>query len=482
MPESVFVKPPDGWVGDVIPFSRGREAQLHYLHARRGPEHGGMSWHRFDTHDFAHFTDLGESLPGGTITEPDFNVYTGCIVASAEVTHAFYTGYNPGLHAEAQPARQLVMHATRSSDGDPWLKHPRHTFGAPPGYEPVDFRDPFVFQPVADGPWHMLVIARRDEGADRRRGVILDFVSADLQGWAFEGEFWAPNRYVAVECPEVFELAGRWYLVYSEFSERFATHYRVGPTPFGPWSVPECDTLDGRAFYAAKSLLLNGRRYFAGWIPTRLGESDDGPWEWGGTLATHEARALPDGALALRPPQALLDRFSHRIDVVPSPVIGDWHGRDGGLHASAPDGLAVAVTDDAPSQFLLEATIDIDPGTTECGIILRASEDGSEGYLVRLEPRRNRLVFDRWPRLRTGEAQWQISGDVPFLAELERPIDCTDRRHHIKVIVDGTICVVYVDHQVAMSTRIYDRREGGVGVFVGEGSTTFSQIGISTTV
>jgi beta-fructofuranosidase len=476
----VFEKPADAWVGDVIPFAHQGRAELYYLHDARDPLRPGMGWHRYETVDFASFTYAGEAIPQGAEDSPDLNVYTGSVVESEDVLHAFYTGFNAAFHEPGYGARQLVMHASRRSGQCDWTKHPEHTFGAPAGYEPLDFRDPYVFRPEPGQPWHLLVIARRAQGADRRRGVILEYVSDDLAVWSFEGEFWAPNRYVAIECPEVFRVDDRWYLVYSEFSDTFATRYRVGPTAHGPWSVPERDTVDGRAFYAAKSLELDGLRYFAGWIPTKTGETDDGAWEWAGSLAVHEARTLADGSLAFRMPSALRTSFSRRHPTEWRPVVGQWDETATGLAGTAPDGLAAAATGPLPDQYLLEARIEVDPGTVECGVVLRASADASEGYLLRLEPRRNRLVFDRWPRRRTGPAQWQISGDVPFVAELERPLGPSGGRYDLTVVVDGTCCVAYVNDEVALSARIYDHRTGGLGLFVGDGSATFTEVSIAT--
>lgn len=480
MSKRVFAKPVDAWVGDVIPFAHQDRAELYYLHDLRDPARPGMAWHLYETSDFATFTYAGEAMPQGGADSPDLNVYTGSVVEADGVLHAFYTGFNAEFHETGCSARQLVMHATRDAGRSQWVKHAEHTFGSPAGYEPLDFRDPYVYRPEPADPWHMLVIARRAEGADRRRGVILDYASDDLAQWSFQGEFWAPNRYVAIECPEVFRFDDRWYLVYSEFSDSFATRYRVGPTAHGPWSVPELDTVDGRAFYAAKSLELRGKRYFAGWIPTKSGETDDGAWEWAGSLAVHEARALPDGTLAFRMPSGVTTSFSTPLSTDWRPIVGHWDETTAGWAASAPDDVAASATGVLPDQYLLELTVHTAPGTVECGVILRASADASEGYLLRIEPRRNRLVFDRWPRQRTGPAQWQISGDVPFLPELERPLRPSNGRYDLRVVVDGTICVAYINDEVALSTRIYDRRTGGVGLFVGDGAAEFTRLSIAT--
>ena len=83
--------------------------------------------------------------------------------------------------------------------------------------------------------------------------------------------------------------------------------------------------------------------------------------------------------------------------------------------------------------------------------MLRAERHCESAYYVRLEPARNRLVFDSWPR----------PGDVPFWVELERPIKLAPGRTvDLKVFVDDTVCVVYVANKIAMSTRLYNLKQG----------------------
>ncbi len=480
-PEPIFLRPSGSWVGDVIPFARDGLVNLFFLNDRRDPEVPGTSWNLYTTQDFASFKYEGVSLPHGTANDQDLNAYTGSLVEADGVLHLFYTGQNPTyLIPDTSIPAQVVMHATSLDGMQTWVKHPEHTFGAPDGYSASDWRDPFVFKPETTGPWYMLIASRTEVGPERRRGLIACCVSEDLVSWQIADPFWAPNRYITHECPEVFQIGDWWYLVYSEFSEHFVTRYRMSRSPFGPWTVPEFDSIDGRAFYAAKSVAFGNSRFFAGWIPTREGRTDDGAWQWAGDLAVHQAVQGEDGTLNFKIPSELQASFNNRLVPDFEPVLGRWQKSEGSMYLSVPDAYGVAIATSAPDQFLLELTIDIDSETTECGVLLRASDDGNESYAIRLEPRVGRMVFDRWPRKLTGEGQWQVSGDISHDVALERPIHIAPGQHRLSVIVDGTACVAYLDQKVAMSARIYDRRTKGIGLFVGEGSATFSDISIAT--
>lgn len=466
-----FFQPDGGWLGDVIPYADGDLLQLYYLFEERMSSKAGMPWRLVTTSDLTTLVDHGEVFASGGADAPDFNIYTGSIVAHPDGRRfLFYTGHNPDrLGADGIPV-QLVMQAVSRDEGNTWVRQPELASGAPAGYESADWRDPFVFFDAVVGIWRMLIAARHDSGLERRRGVIAQQTSTDLTHWEAAEPFWDPRRYMAHECPDVFQIGDWWYLVFSEFSESFQTRYRMSRSAAGPWLVPTYDTLDGRAYYAAKTADFHGRRMVFGWIASREGARDDGPWQWAGTLSIHEALPNRDGTLGFRIPQERLDLFSERVAT----------SIESGSLAS--DGYTMSLTDsDVPTAFRVHAELEIAAGTTEAGMVMRTSDDGDTGYVIRLEPKRHRLVFDRWPRRRTGDMQWQVSGDIPFEIELERPCDLGPGRHTLDVLVENDLCVVGLDQQVTLSTRLYDHSSGHVGVFVGEGSLTVHSLHISTT-
>ena len=471
MSQRGFYQPTGAWVGDVIPWQEDGIFHLFYLLETRKTPKEGMPWHRVVTGDLLDFDETGSALPSGGPSAPDFNVYTGSIIRDADgAHHVFYTGQNPDRRGSDGRPLQLVMHATSHDGMRSWQRHSEDTFGATAGYETGDWRDPFVFWDEDAQLWRMLITARHDHGPARRRGVIGQCTSRDLHVWEPAPPFWDPRRYVAHECPEVFQWGEWWYLVYSEFSDAFATRYRMARSLDGPWLVPEHDTLDGRAYYAAKSAERDGRRLFFGWIASREGATDDGAWEWAGTLSVLEAEQRADGTLAFHPTCELRDSYAPAHDAIPPQTT-----------LTAPDGHAAVLTpDDAPTSFRLVARFDVSEGARECGVLLRASADGDEAYALRLDLQRGRLVFDRWPRRQIGTEQWQISGDVPYAVELERPCDLGPGEHELEVIVSDTLCVATVDDATVLSTRLYDRPTGRVGAFVGEGSVLVTAFTLAT--
>ena len=141
----------------------------------------------------------------------------------------------------------------------------------------------------------------------------------------------------------------------------------------------------------------------------------------------------------------------------------------------------MALTSDVTARdFFARIKVNITPGTTEVGLLLRATIDGDHAYYLRLEPKQQRMVFDRWPRTSTGNMQWHVSGDVPHLVELERPCTLEPGEHEIELFVEDTVCIAVLDKTVALTARMYERPTGRLGVFVGEGSATFSDMSIAT--
>ncbi len=464
---SILYRPSDAWAADFIPFHWDGLHHLFYLKDWRDvPGHGeGTPWWHIVTQDFVGFEDRGEALPRGTEGSQDRWVFTGSVIERNGTFHIFYTGHNHHLKDSGKPI-QGVMHAT-GPDLAKWTKRGEFLFLAPTeqGFEPDDWRDPFVFWNDEVGEYWMLLAARKKEGPSRNRGCTALAVSPDLGSWTPRGTFWAPDLYYTHECPDLFRIGEWWYLLYSTFSERQVTHYRMARSLSGPWLAPANDAFDGRAYYAAKSAGDGRKRFLFGWLPSRDGENDTGGWQWGGELVVHEMVQRDDGTLAVRMPETIGNAFARPVPCAPQPVLGTWSIGSAIIEADATSCHSVLSFGTLPETCLVQATVTFQPGTYAFGMVLRADEAFDHYYVVRLEPANDRMVFDRWPR----------PGDQPFM--IERPLVLQPGRSvRLRILVDGTCLVAYANDEVALSCRMYDHRSGRLGLFVSEGKARFEDM------
>ena len=466
MPAGVFYKPSDGWLGDVIPFYWDGAYHLFYLKDdREHPEELLVPWFHLVTRDFVTFAEHGEAILRGTDDVQDRSIFTGSAIERDGTFHIFYTGHNETFRGTDRP-NEGIMHAT-SPDLDQWTKDAGFpTLFAGDGYEPDDWRDPFVVRDPRTGDYLMLIAARRREGPVNRRGCVALAVSPDLEHWQIREPFWAPDLYITHECPDLFPVGDGWCLLYSTFSERHVTHHRHSGSLDGPWPAPADDAFDTRAYYAAKTASDGDRRFLFGWLATRAGDRDDGAWQWGGNLVVHEI-AEDDAGFSVRPPSTVVERFATPVALAPEARIGRWVEEEEAWSTDRPDGFSYLHLASMPEACAIEATISIAPGTRSAGVVIRADETLERYYQVRIEPDRRRVVFDRWPR----------PGDEPFV--FERPLpDAGAGTYRLRVLVDGSCIVAYVDDRVALSCRAYAGADAAVGLFVSEGAASFRDVAV----
>jgi beta-fructofuranosidase len=115
------------------------------------------------------------------------------------------------------------------------------------------FRDPWVY-PAPDGDgWRMLFTARDPNGLAKGAGVIGQASSTDLHSWTVEEPLFRIGYYGEMEVPQLFELDGWWYCLFSNSSRHrepsylangkagmaTGTHYIRSRSPSGPFELVE---------------------------------------------------------------------------------------------------------------------------------------------------------------------------------------------------------------------------------------------------
>ena len=472
--EKLFFRPQNAWVGDLIPYYEDGTFYAFYLHDPRCREEGTYAeettWHLVTTKDLCSLEYHGEAIPRGKEDEPNANCYTGSVVRAADGQYiVFFTAFNEKVCIDGK-AVQSVMRAT-----GPDLYHlspdPDFRMTADDDiYESFDWRDPYVFYNDEDACWWMILAARKKGEGALRGGCLALCKSDDLTHWTYEQPFFSPGMYVTMECPEVFRMGNWWYLVFSTFNDRFVTHYRIGTSPAGPWRIPENDAFDSRANYAIKTASDGQRRFAFGWIPSKVGNTDFGSWEWGGTMVIHEVVQDPDtGELTVKPIPRMTEFFRKALPAQePETWNASWNAGLKRLEAQNMGSALIPVPEDgfyADIRFRLEEA-------SELGIVLHSQSGLESGCFLKMKPSMNMMAMDQWPRCASqGRYQWQINGDCSFAVETMRPLP-KGPDYRIRVFREDDICVIYVNDRVALSTRIYNHTGNCAGIYLVQGSVS----------
>jgi len=460
----IFYTDPDGHLGDIIPYYEDGEFKLFYLE---------KGWTCVSTKDQLHFyNNFRTDIHGGT----------GSIVKVDNIYHMFYCKF-PGFPYP----RQYAWHAT-STDFVNWTEHPEDTFG-PDGdiYEMSDWRDPHVIWNDEEQCWWMLLAAQK-RGKTLRKGCVGLCTSVDLVNWEYREPLYAPmNNQSAFECPDIFKWGDWYYLTYSVYTDRFVTLYRMSKSLNGPWITPKVDTFDTRCFYAAKHGTDGENHYMYGWNPTREKNiwkfnpqesrgSDYNTWDWGGTMIVHKLIQHEDGTLRVTPPDAVDQAMTKAIPTELKPMNGEWKIADNSAEVSSLYGYASLLMNRVPSLCKLEMDVRFEETPREFGVALQLDNDFAMGYYLLFEPNRGRVQY------KTGLRMFEDGGKMfPYEVEQERPFVWeAGKTYHLRIFVQDSILLMYLDDTIALGTRMCDRKDGKFGLFVSEGSASFENIRLTT--
>ena len=314
---TTLYKPAVGYVADPMPFYDpvAKDYKVMYLQDYRPNQ--VATYHPIwavSTDDAASYVSMGELVPCGGASEQDAAIGTGSVIYNPkdELYYVFYTGNKHQATASDFP--QAVMYAT-SKDFREWTKCRTFLLTGPEnGYSRNDFRDPHVLADE-EGLYHM-VISTSKEG----KGVLAEYVSADMVSWEHKGVFMTMMWDRFYECPDIFRMGNWWYLVYSEIHSAVRkVQYFKGRTldelkactagDAGIWPDSKEGFLDSRGFYAGKTASDGIDRYIWGWCADRQGSDNLNLYDWGGCLVAHKLKQNDDGTLVCVPVPAVKAKF-----------------------------------------------------------------------------------------------------------------------------------------------------------------------------
>jgi beta-fructofuranosidase len=250
---------PDKWVWDFWFAVDGPDYHIFYLQAPRSlADENLRHWHTTIGHavskDLIHWQVLPDALAPST--EPgkwdNYTTWTGSILHHAGIWYMFYTG----AKREEDGKYQRIGLAT-SSDLMNWQKCVDNPLiePDPQWYEIFDptmwfdqaWRDPWIFK--HGGMFHSYITGRTNKGGKNERGVIAHATSNDLMNWDILPPITPPGEFGYLEVPQLVEIGGRWYLLFSVTKNLYSevrqarpdikletgTHYFAANHPLGPF-------------------------------------------------------------------------------------------------------------------------------------------------------------------------------------------------------------------------------------------------------
>lgn len=345
--------PPSGWLNDPNGVTRS-DGRYHvfYQHNPGGPTHGDIHWGHVSSTDLLRWDDEPIALAPTPGSANANGCWSGCVVDDDGVPTAVYTAvrehpWNAGV-ALARSDRTLRE----------WVQDPVIKVGTPQDPAIAEVRDPFVF--TVAGRRHAVQGAGHPQGTPQ----LLLYGCDDLDDWSCLGPLLTYEDPVAAavapaniwECPNLFQLGGRWVLLLSLWrntggaNDLAGVRYLVGDlleSGGGLRFVAESGgSVDaGPTFYAPQVLLDADRVLLWGWSRESCQRTEQEIAEagWAGTLTLPRELALEADRLVSRPAAELTGLRSAELPDGTAGVI---------------DVSAFEVTSDGPVELTL-----IDPQT-----------------------------------------------------------------------------------------------------------------------
>jgi beta-fructofuranosidase len=471
-----FYKPANGETGDPMPLYSEAENMFYIyflLEIHSNYPKGGV--YLTKTKDFAQFQPVSMQIPDGNRGDNDESMGTGSCIKKGGTYHFFYTGFNS---ANAFPS--IVTKATANDLTGTWSKVSSLALNPPSGYERNEFRDPCVYWDDTRNKYVMLVGSRR-----AGKAMIARFQSDDLNEWqSIEGitavagnpqKFEIETDTDITECPDIFKMGGKWYLVFSRINrdEHRKTFYRMADHPDGPWRVcgdlsqnQHHETFDGLWLYAAKTVSDGTNRYVSGWASSGQERQSYGELgkelPWGGMLVTHQLVQQPDGKLYPAIPDAVNAKFSTQVAYKDIKTEGNVSGSDGNFVVNG----GKAVFNRTVSSVKIEMQIDASQAAKDFGIAFGAYDNQEDAY---------RLTFDMTSGNRYGQPavfMYHYGEELNFTPLIVPESKLFD----VKIIMERQLCTMYINGNVAFTNRISNMEQNPWMIFADEGAVGFSDI------
>jgi beta-fructofuranosidase len=467
-------------VGDVEVFPAGE--QLHLFHltlpnhdvVRHAVSDDGLAWR-----------ELPNALYTGDPGSCDDDMIWTMSVTERQGT--YYMVYTALARAEDGQVQRTALATSR--DLVHWTKSSRNPVGEadPRWYEAdqsasgrVSWRDP---KPILVGDtYYAAVCARENSGPLLRRGCVGVLTSEDLENWEAGAPLFAPRRYWDLECPQVFEIGGTYYITAAIMEDR-TQRYWSAPAFAGPYQIPsDGGLLAPRGHYAGRVCRWRGMDLYYCWHIA--------DYDWTGFRNPFGKFVVPPLVLTPRPDGSLglrsfpgLETYQQATPAPPTLMANTLYRSKGApntgvVRIDTPDGMDILATDRDAEDFWLEGTLHLDAAAG--GLAFRLDEQGG-GYFVELTTGTAEVSLRKWlPAPSAGDQRQPWFRQVELQrGRLLRPVQ-RGASVQFRLIVVGPYVECSLDGEVVLATLSAERTVGRVGFWAESGAASVSSLGLTS--
>jgi beta-fructofuranosidase len=395
----------------------------------------------------------------------------------------FYMVYTALARAESGQVQRTAL--ATSDDLLTWTRHAGNPVAAadPRWYEAtwdgrgrISWRDP---KPILVGDTYYATLnARENAGPVLRRGCVGLLASPDLVRWEVQPPLFAPRLYYDLECPQVFQVDGGYYLTAAIMEDRTQRYWHSADF-HGPYRTPSGgNLLAPRGHYAGRICHWRGQTLYFCWhralndwpgirnpygkfivAPLALAPTGDG------RLTRRSFAGWADYQTA--PPAPLTAAGSRLLSAATPADASQWR-------VAAPARFEVQASADAMADACLTGRLTLDAAAG--GLALRLDDDAT-GYFVRLTPGSAEVTLLRWlPGHRPEEPPGFPWFDYIELQRGELPAPLArGATVDLQLLAAGPYLELTVNGEVILAAVSGARQRGRLGIWVEDGTATLAE-------
>jgi beta-fructofuranosidase len=247
-------------------------------------------------------------------------------------------------------------------------------------------------------------------------------------------------------------------------------HYKYRLLTSNVWITPTNSKLDGIAFYAGRSVFDGVNRYIMGWCPTKNNSSDASNYDWAGSLVTHRLIQHSDGTFGVAITEGVNTKFATSKVLTPLKSIGSSKNDANYILNASGVEKAYSLFDRETKAFKIKTRINA-TSSTQFGFGFGACSTLNEVYSIVFDLTNSQI------RLEKAINNTSSSAVISTLTQLPLAVP-TNKQFDVTIVSENSVCVVYINDEIAFTNRIYKMNQNPWTIFTNNGELTFSDLKI----